>query len=1469
MPTDEMHMQICINMKMIAENTSIYSRVCVFGGCVVAGVSGVSRLSSSRSISSSSSSINEHYCSWSEIYQPCHIETTRVEKLAQPMKALITDVQNISTIKRKMKKREFFKNYEKQFKNNANMRVENVSEAKTIESTSDVDICEDSNKLCKARRQLQEEMNEKELVRDVQYSKTADIRFAQKINLPVECKITERNIYNVNYKQNQNLVYPPTGIETSMSNKNQFADVKIYNKCNKPNVKSTGRATTLSEDIINNRSLFQTESTICNSCYNNSDEVTNYVNELEIFVNNVQNTVESTEENHTIELQLNDNVTEEHQFNIVSSKENSLDSTLKAPLNETDYHKNRQEWNEYNNSESLCVIDSDASQSVNRYVNELEVSLYRYSDVCSNEEQKEDSKQKLVIIEKGDYKNNNCSVNNPIDSKFIQVEIINNLDDKNSFEATNYVNEVEFLVCDHSHFLESDTTVNSITEDPLKLSLTSNTTHADKTRQDTSIWNIQKVDLASREDISKKLQFEKNEDCKVNKMLEKDSLVYSHSTPLDTDDIEKNPLDVSLNIFLANEKDSVLEKSFENTTGKEEDISIDSRKKKSDNNGNLWLSMINDSSNFREDTLDQSREIFKSVSHCLDFTYSDIDKYSEDYSPASTTHFSFFGDEDEVVNQISRRDSLVEVVSSINVDIKPTSKLTVDTLADTENSVKYNLDSQNMSLIYSITPPNDIGDSSKNTTITEDILEDNEEEYETFDNYIDNEDANLINLLKNTDKKKLVNMNKTTELSEASFLSNFSNQGSDILELPSHTYLDLQKSSDEIFHKNMSSSVNQILTELNDAEVFVTAENFVDQIIDYVACLDLRRNTAVYSKEELKSFIRKKVSSLNFARKLAKDLVGNLPCYNDANNSTNLKVSNTDESSRLESLDQTVYVIREIIHHVVDKDSLGNKCDVKSKKTVTDKKVKESMNIELKGLKDDYDVEDEQSLKCSTPKMLLSPVRSRNSSFSEEHISTNFENDTENHEIDEDNVTASSKSQQSSDTAVSSHFSPSTESQNFAEQEITSESTDNDTKSDNSKEKPSDSGNIQKNQCISANLHSNPLINTNHHVCSEDQECQNVTNKISFCVIECSNEEHLNLRQDLHNDILVDKKDSDTDSDESIRDFMERFMNCQEEIDQMWQASEDRLEKIYAIERLGEISNLKKGIMVCQENIRELHQKIEVEAASILSGIEEESTSFICIENDSDGTAETHVRFEPVDKNCTCCRSADETVVLENTTTHILSPISEEPDLELLETAELQAANSFETLPPIFDEQEFHSSYDDIVDEESDSRTMEFYSCQNSTSMKSCGDAEFTDSTFAISAEEISNSEKVYSADISNNNDTVSASSTIVYSSESGTLDANSISLPANVTRNLADISSDSSQAGNNEEVILEYMTHSYDTKEFIKLERACSTDDSNCADTMHFNSLLSNHVIKSENTVNGDHSDAHHSTFSHSSKEI
>jgi hypothetical protein len=1339
---------------------------------MVTGVSGVSRLSSSRSNASS-----EDLYSWTGSYESCQLETARAQELARPMKVLIKEIEKTSTISRK-RKREFFENYESRVKISNCTAVEDESELCATHATSNFEFATDKNINV-------EGLTEKDVttvISDIQFSRSADIKFAEKINLPPDFTAADDNLHN------------------------------MHQKCEKETLSSTVKTELFNEGG------------------------------------------------------------DSHIDNTLSSTDSSLNNTFKAfSVNEVDNKIQMEEPCVSSDIKAIEYIDCiNDTRNANIYINEVEFSIVDDTKKLDN--------NNLERYSNDGSNANNINIENNNDEHCTNDSIsessnVNDSNNRDNEEMINYINEVEFFV-DNNSTCDNEIVKQNDEHDILILSR-DKIMEKNPDKEDVK-HDFEKIDLLSQTDSCKETKIDKNADGKQGEsQLENNA--YDNSRPVDSDTIEMNPLDVSFNVISKIRKMIyTLDQAFDDidTTIKANEQSNNSMEnintKYSDEYGNLWLSVKKDDINSLNDDAEQLPKI---IPNSLNLTYFELEKHSEDLSPASTTRESFFSDDDLVMKRITRRDSIAEVASSINADIKPSNKVTVDMLAETENSIKYHLDSQNMSLIYSITPTNDISDSSKNTTI-EDILEDMNDDCVNEENDIDNIELIRMNSLNNADRKDVINMNKTIELSETSFVSNISNQGSDLLELPTHTYLDLQKSSDEIFQKNMSTSVNQIINELNDAELFVNAANFVDEILYDVACLNLPRDISKYSKVELRNFIQEKILALNLTKKIAKELVGNLQCY-DADRSTNSKVSNIEESSQVESVDHSVYVIREIIHHLIDKENLG-KCDFKYKKTITDKKAKESINIELKSLKDDYDDADEINIKCSTPKFSLSPSRSKSNSLSEDDAVLHADDNNESIPALE-KVTTLTLEEQASDLPVSSNSSPSTESQNFAEQEVTSESTDNDTKSDNSKEKQI---------CVAEEIVSKqPTFNTDgksdiafnssmdrlHGQVDESNRLNEVSNKISYCLIECASERDAYIEsssgdlmnyeissdssesntynqidnvklpdvksnrisycviecaseRNVHRDISTikceSKGDIETDSNETITDFMEKYMDCEDEINQLWRLNEEKFEEMYAAERLDDdIINIDEDILDCKENIG----VPEVSNIPIMpSDIREEPTSDIYNDNNKIKTEEEGETSEEYYKNSDAFENSpanDESYLsLINDKLESKNP----EDATSSNNTSVKSKNFFLNLSPIIETPESNSSCDEFNDNTSDMKTPEFHSCQNSISLKSGDELDTANSTFTVFLDPGSDSDKAYSADLSTND--LSSDGSIVgcttgYFGDERKANNNY----CDVTENFHAASSTASTNNNYDIATLEYMTYSYETKEFIQMEMACN----------------------------------------------
>ncbi|XP_014300103.1 uncharacterized protein LOC103579393 isoform X3 [Microplitis demolitor] len=192
-----------------------------------------------------------------------------------------------------------------------------------------------------------------------------------------------------------------------------------------------------------------------------------------------------------------------------------------------------------------------------------------------------------------------------------------------------------------------------------------------------------------------------------------------------------------------------------------------------------------------------------------------------------------------------REDSMTEVIDSININLTPSKTIrSLDyRLPDTDVSIKYNLNSTHMSMIYSLTPTTEIDDGEEgNEHINcgkacpqclilgpmgslsptdhdsfyiwdEPIVEDNkgEEEEESKENVID--------------------LNKTIDLFDNS-IEIESNASATDLELPVKAEVE---EDDGEFHKDIEITVNEIIEGLGEREALIKATDLVDDVLNF-AC---------------------------------------------------------------------------------------------------------------------------------------------------------------------------------------------------------------------------------------------------------------------------------------------------------------------------------------------------------------------------------------------------------------------------------------------------------------------------------------------------------------------------------------------------------------------------------------------------------------------------------------------------------
>ncbi|XP_014205020.1 uncharacterized protein LOC106636964 isoform X3 [Copidosoma floridanum] len=932
-----------------------------------------------------------------------------------------------------------------------------------------------------------------------------------------------------------------------------------------------------------------------------------------------------------------------------------------------------------------------------------------------------------------------------------------------------------------------------------------------------------------------------------------------------------------------------------------------------------------------EECNEKKSQVLKSLKHLeiLELTYSELERSSDNPSSRNST-VSY---DDLVVkrNPDERRDSLVELINMCvdsnryDTPKRPSTRITLERLQNAQISAKYNKDMKHVTDLYRLNPGYETSlDSDLDTTLNTVIdnrqvnsellcenqfvvsgdvdnknsfgpTSDEEKDTENRDyclqdeteSDVDNEDTD-----ENSEDIIWLEISKgdendaNVERSEASFQSNVSNQGSDILELSSQTFQELKTSNHDEFIKNISSSVDEIIEELNNSPDDKRGSNlalYVPSDVTKCSALEL----TIYAEQ---------IAVLQFVKHIIKDLVDRLPCYGD-DFLTSSQVGSCEVARAYESTDSSVYVISEVIHHFVDKEAGLDAHDLKSKIIVTDKEVKESVNKELKNLKDDYDAEDEQSMKCSTPKHSPSVYPSGSNNFSES--SEEEEAEVASEILGENEIcgtvvgvaTDLSKNQQVPITAaVSSVSSSSAESHHPVEPETT----DNDTKSDNSKEKQTDSSENLKNQSKSSSDHSSSKISSdslNAQADEAQEECteleNGVNNKVTFSVISCGNKNDSIILQEgraysesnsqdegedtskkltfcmIHykGEYTTNSEDESKASVENVSEndldfdtsFKEHWMQNQEELDQLWERTDALSEEIYKKERMAVDGGNAKSFSSdeCDEEIQQISREILKNISPEFFSNEELNSLIFHDDNDcEDATTETHEQFEKVDDlkictcyhSCTCCPNAsNSSMVLQNMRSNSLSPINEdsEPEDSFVDGFVYREVDSFETLPPIYAEQEDSYTTDTA---ECDSRVTDFYSCQNSESMNSAlEEQEILESTHSLSAEEASDYDNVvYMADVSANNNASDVSNGNSRDDSSVSERMNDSDRKFNVTDNLADESCISPTHGNHKSYIIECLTVSSHV-EFLKLEKQCSDDSYAAGGTSELDSSLNN----------------------------
>ncbi|CAG5087544.1 Similar to hts: Protein hu-li tai shao (Drosophila melanogaster) [Cotesia congregata] len=201
-----------------------------------------------------------------------------------------------------------------------------------------------------------------------------------------------------------------------------------------------------------------------------------------------------------------------------------------------------------------------------------------------------------------------------------------------------------------------------------------------------------------------------------------------------------------------------------------------------------------------------------------------------------------------------REDSMTEVIDSINVNLTPSKSMRSLNfhLPSSDASMKYNLNSSHMSVIYSLTPTAEIQDGEEGNehiycgkkcpqclilAPIESLSPTDHDSFYIWDDPIAEDEEKEDNV---------VDLNKTIDLFDNSIEleANVTHESADF-ELP-----EIKVEDEGEFHKDIETTVNEIIEGLEERATLIEANRLVDNVIDS-ACIEVN---AVKSLEDQARF---------------------------------------------------------------------------------------------------------------------------------------------------------------------------------------------------------------------------------------------------------------------------------------------------------------------------------------------------------------------------------------------------------------------------------------------------------------------------------------------------------------------------------------------------------------------------------------------------------------------------------------
>lgn len=230
---------------------------------------------------------------------------------------------------------------------------------------------------------------------------------------------------------------------------------------------------------------------------------------------------------------------------------------------------------------------------------------------------------------------------------------------------------------------------------------------------------------------------------------------------------------------------------------------------------------------------------------------------------------------------------ITKILESIDMNVS-TSRTELDALPDTDTCVKYNLDSTNMSLIYSLTPSAVVEqeEESANDDTSRDLAERSSDWRSDSMTGSDNDDAFGDYIWIEPTGSKELNDDEEEEEEGSSRCSreratpsdggsccellhdlenSFASSGSDILELPARTVLELKDIDGEVFQNGINESANEIIADLNatDDEALQVARRVVFEIVECVYALSYL-DSSIYDLGVVREIVRHLIDSYRY-----------------------------------------------------------------------------------------------------------------------------------------------------------------------------------------------------------------------------------------------------------------------------------------------------------------------------------------------------------------------------------------------------------------------------------------------------------------------------------------------------------------------------------------------------------------------------------------------------------------------------